>query len=46
MLKIAIILGSTRPGRQGEAVGNWAFDIARKRTDADFKQAASAKEHV
>jgi len=27
MLKIAIIIGSTRPGRNGEAVGKWAYDV-------------------
>lgn len=27
-LKIAIIIGSTRPGRRGEAVGKWAHDTA------------------
>lgn len=37
MLKIAIIIGSTRPGRNGEAVGKWAFEIARKRSDAEFE---------
>jgi NAD(P)H-dependent FMN reductase len=37
MLRIAIIIGSTRPGRKGEAVGKWAYDIARKRTDAEFE---------
>jgi NAD(P)H-dependent FMN reductase len=37
MLRIAIIVGSTRPGRNGEAVGKWAYDIARKRTDAEFE---------
>jgi NAD(P)H-dependent FMN reductase len=36
MLKIAIIIGSTRPGRKGEAIAQWAYEIARKRTDADF----------
>ena len=36
-LKIAIILGSTRPGRNGEAVSRWIHDIAKKRTDADFE---------
>jgi len=30
-------IGSTRPGRKGEAVGKWAYDIARKRTDAEFE---------
>jgi len=37
MLKIAIIIGSTRPGRKGDAVGKWAYDIARKRNDAEFE---------
>jgi NAD(P)H-dependent FMN reductase len=36
ILKIAIIVGSTRPGRKCEVVANWAYDIARKRTDAEF----------
>ncbi len=31
MLKIAIILGSTRPGRKGEAVAQWVFERARAR---------------
>jgi NAD(P)H-dependent FMN reductase len=33
MIKVGIILGSTRPGRNGEAVARWIFDIAAKRTD-------------
>ncbi len=37
MLKIAIIVGSTRPGRVGEAVAKWAHDLARQRTDATFE---------
>src|SRR3989449_9806381 len=37
MLKIAIILGSTRPGRNGEAVAKWAHEIAQKRSDAEFE---------
>ncbi|MBW7454761.1 NADPH-dependent FMN reductase [Paenibacillus sepulcri] len=37
MLKIAIILGSTRPGRNGEAVARWVTDIAKKRSDASFE---------
>jgi NAD(P)H-dependent FMN reductase len=37
MLKIAIIIASTRPGRKGEAVGKWAYEIAKKRTDATFE---------
>jgi len=37
MTKIGIILGSTRPGRNGEAVANWVYDIAKKREDAEFE---------
>lgn len=37
MLKIAIILGSTRPGRNNEQVGRWALDLAKKRADAEFE---------
>jgi NAD(P)H-dependent FMN reductase len=36
-LKVAIILGSTRPGRNGEAVARWVYDIAKKRSDAEFE---------
>ncbi|WP_371780643.1 NADPH-dependent FMN reductase [Streptosporangium subroseum] len=37
MTKIGIILGSTRPGRNGEAVAKWAHEIASQRTDAEFE---------
>src|SRR5437016_10979103 len=37
MIKIAIILGSTRPNRNGEAVTKWVYEIAQKRTDAEFE---------
>jgi NAD(P)H-dependent FMN reductase len=37
MLRIAIILGSTRPGRNGEAVAKWVYNIAKKRTDTEFE---------
>jgi NAD(P)H-dependent FMN reductase len=37
MLRIAIILGSTRPGRNGEAVAKWVYNIAKKGTDAEFE---------
>lgn len=37
MLKIAIIIGSTRPGRNGEAVAKWVYEIAKKRRDAEFE---------
>jgi NAD(P)H-dependent FMN reductase len=37
MLKVAIILGSTRPGRNGEAVSQWIHEIAKERSDTDFE---------
>ena len=37
VIKIAIILGSTRPGRKGEAVARWVYEIAKKRIDAEFE---------
>jgi len=37
MLKVAIITGSTRPGRKSEAVARWVFAIAAKRSDASFE---------
>lgn len=37
MTKIGIILGSTRPGRNGEAVAKWMHEQAKKRTDAEFE---------
>ena len=37
MLRVAIILGSTRPGRNGEAVAEWVYEIAKKRPDAEFE---------
>jgi NAD(P)H-dependent FMN reductase len=37
MTKIAIILGSTRPGRNGEAVARWVHDIAGHRSDAEYE---------
>jgi NAD(P)H-dependent FMN reductase len=37
MLTIAIIIGSTRPGRVGEAVARWVRELAGKRSDAEFE---------
>jgi len=37
MTKIAIIIGSTRPGRNGEAVAKWVYDISKNRKDAEFE---------
>jgi NAD(P)H-dependent FMN reductase len=35
--KIGIILGSTRPGRNGEAVARWVYENAAQRSDAEFE---------
>ena len=37
MLKIAIIVGSTRPGRRAESVARWVLQHAQKRGDAVFE---------
>lgn len=37
MIKVAIIIGSTRPGRKAEAVARWVHDIAKKRSDAVYE---------
>ena len=37
MLNIAIIVGSTRPGRNSLAVAQWVTGIAQRRTDARFE---------
>jgi NAD(P)H-dependent FMN reductase len=37
MIKIAIIVGSTRPGRNGEAVAKWVYEVAKERSDAEFE---------
>src|SRR3546814_19357959 len=34
---IAIIVGSTRPGRLGAAVAEWVNQVASRRTDAEFE---------
>lgn len=37
MIDVGIILGSTRPNRNGEAVAQWAYEFAVKRGDANFE---------
>jgi NAD(P)H-dependent FMN reductase len=37
MLRIAIIIGSTRPGRKTEPVARWVYERARERGDADYE---------
>jgi hypothetical protein len=40
ILKIGIIVGSTRPGRKAIAVAKWVHDILKSRKDAEFEIAA------
>src|SRR6266581_394118 len=37
MLRIAIIIGSTRPGRKAETVAKWVYEIAEHRSDVEFE---------
>jgi NAD(P)H-dependent FMN reductase len=37
MTRIGIILGSTRPNRNGEQVAKWVYDVASRRGDAEFE---------
>ena len=36
MLKVGVILGSTRPNRVGEGVARWVHEHAQKRGDAEY----------
>ncbi len=37
MVKIGIIIGSTRPGRVGDTVAKWVYEQSKKREDAEFE---------
>lgn len=37
MVKIGIIIGSTRPGRVGEGIAEWVFERSKLRNDAEFE---------
>lgn len=37
MANIGIIIGSTRPGRFGVQPGNWIYELAQQRGDANFE---------
>src|SRR5438876_11775972 len=37
MLRSAISIGSTRPGRKGKAVAKWVYESAQKRSDAEIE---------
>jgi NAD(P)H-dependent FMN reductase len=37
MIKVAVVMGSTRPGRKAEDVARWVHGIASKRSDASYE---------
>jgi NAD(P)H-dependent FMN reductase len=37
MVKLQVILGSTRPGRAGTAVADWVYEIANQRDDLEVE---------
>jgi NAD(P)H-dependent FMN reductase len=37
MVKLAIVVGSTRPGRKADAVAQWVYGLAKQRKDAEFE---------
>ena len=37
MIRIGIVIGSTRPGRKAEAVARWVHGIAARRSDATYE---------
>ncbi|HZM36281.1 MAG TPA: NAD(P)H-dependent oxidoreductase [Burkholderiales bacterium] len=45
-MKIAIITGSTRPGRNNIAVARWVFQLAATRRDANFELVDIADYHL
>src|SRR5581483_7951602 len=46
LTRIAILVGSTRPGRNGEAVARWVYDRAVQREDATFEVVDIAKQDL
>lgn len=46
MTRIAIIVGSTRPGRKAEAVARWVHGIATARGDAEYEVVDIADAHL
>src|SRR5688500_15284292 len=37
MINVAIVVGSTRPGRKAETVAKWVLEIAKRRSDASYE---------
>lgn len=46
MTKIAIIVGSTRPGRISRSVADWVHQIAAKRTEAEYEIVDLAEQNL
>jgi len=46
MVKIAIIVGSTRPGRKAEAVAQWVHGFAKTRQSAEYEVVDIADFHL
>ncbi len=46
MLKVAVVVGSTRPNRRGLAVAQWALEFASRRSDAEFELVDVADFHL
>ena len=46
MTRIAIVIGTTRPGRKAEVVANWVLEIAQRRTDVEFEVVDIAEYHL
>lgn len=46
MINIAIIIGSTRPGRKAESVAKWILEQGKKRTDARFEIVDISEYHL
>lgn len=46
MLRVAIVTGSTRPGRNNEAVARWVHGVAKERADAEFELVDIAEYHL
>ena len=46
MIRVAIVTGSTRPGRNNAAVAQWVYDLAKQRSDAECALVDIATYHL
>jgi NAD(P)H-dependent FMN reductase len=46
MIRVAIVTGSTRPGRKNTAVAQWVYDLATQRRDAECALVDIATYHL